>query len=75
MEQINIFNKSKLTVKNKFALTNKVTIYNGDCRNLIKDIPDQSLQLIITSPPYNIGKAYERALAIDEYFDFQKELL
>ena len=28
----------------------------GDCLELMKDIPDGSVDLIITSPPYNIGK-------------------
>lgn len=28
----------------------------GDCLELFKNIPDKSIDLIITSPPYNIGK-------------------
>lgn len=30
----------------------------GDCRKLLKDIPDGSIKLVVTSPPYNIGKPY-----------------
>ena len=30
----------------------------GDCRELFKTIPDNSIRLIVTSPPYNIGKPY-----------------
>ena len=30
----------------------------GDCRTLLKQIPDASVSLVITSPPYNIGKPY-----------------
>ena len=30
----------------------------GDSRNLLKTIPDASVKLVITSPPYNIGKPY-----------------
>ena len=30
----------------------------GDCRELFKAIPDNSIRLIVTSPPYNIGKPY-----------------
>lgn len=30
----------------------------GDCRELIKQIPNESVNLVITSPPYNIGKPY-----------------
>lgn len=30
----------------------------GDCLDLIKDIPDKSVRLVVTSPPYNIKKEY-----------------
>jgi len=30
----------------------------GDCRELIKEIPDKSVRMVVTSPPYNIGKKY-----------------
>lgn len=38
---------------------NKVTIRHGDCKNLLKRMPDESVDLIITSPPYCMKKAYE----------------
>lgn len=38
---------------------NKVTLYNGNCIDLLRNIPDQSVNLTITSPPYCMGKAYE----------------
>ena len=30
----------------------------GDCRELLKTVPDGSVRLVVTSPPYNIGKPY-----------------
>ena len=30
-------------------------IYNGDCLELIKEIPDGSIDLICTDPPYCVG--------------------
>lgn len=30
----------------------------GDCRNLIKNLKDNSVNLVVTSPPYNLGKKY-----------------
>lgn len=32
------------------------TIHLGDCLELMKDIPDKSINLIVIDPPYNIGK-------------------
>lgn len=38
-----------------------------DALEFCKTLPDQSVNLIITSPPYNIGKAYETRGTIEEY--------
>jgi site-specific DNA-methyltransferase (adenine-specific) len=32
-----------------------ITIYHGDCRDVIADIPDQSVELLLTDPPYASG--------------------
>lgn len=36
-----------------------MTLYNGDCLSLLREIPDETIDLIITSPPYCMKKAYE----------------
>lgn len=36
----------------------KIEIKQGDCLELMKDIPDGSVDLIITSPPYNLGNTH-----------------
>ena len=44
--------------------------YRYECRNALdfcKSLPSESVKLIITSPPYNIGKSYETKTSIDEY--------
>lgn len=35
-------------------------LLHGDCLELMKTIPDGSVDLIITSPPYFLGKEYEK---------------
>jgi adenine-specific DNA-methyltransferase len=64
-----------LKVTKKFSINNTATLYHGDCINLLNTIPNKSLQLVITSPPYNIGKNYERRISLDEYFAFQKRVI
>ena len=32
----------------------------GDCRELLKEVPSETIKLAVTSPPYNIGKPYGR---------------
>lgn len=46
-----------------------------DCLKLLKEIPDESIDLIVSSPPYNIGKEYERKRALDIYLEEQNEVL
>jgi len=52
-----------------------VCLYHGDCRDLLKFIPDESVQLIVTSPPYNLGKEYEYRLKLEDYLKQQKEII
>ncbi|MEP6514932.1 DNA-methyltransferase [Microcoleus vaginatus] len=45
-------------------------IYNMDCLEALKLLPDQFVDLTVTSPPYNIGKEYEKSLVLDEYLNW-----
>jgi len=48
-------------------------IYQGDCLQLMAQLPSSSLPLTVTSPPYNIGKEYEAIKRIDSYIDWCAE--
>lgn len=37
---------------------NNIFVQFGDCRKLIKNIPSETIDMVVTSPPYNIGKKY-----------------
>lgn len=50
-------------------------LHTGDCANVLPEIDDGSIDLIVTSPPYNIGKAYEKRAALDAYVDFQTGII
>lgn len=45
-------------------------IYSGDCMDLMSRITEPTVDLTVTSPPYNIGKEYEKILSLDEYLDW-----
>tara|TARA_R110002020_G_scaffold214949_3_gene422113 strand:- start:1193 stop:1855 length:663 start_codon:yes stop_codon:yes gene_type:complete len=32
-------------------------LYNGDCLEVMKELPDNSVDYVLTSPPYNIGRS------------------
>jgi adenine-specific DNA-methyltransferase len=48
-----------MKINKRFCEDNQVTLYNGDCLKLLKSIPNEVVDMAITSPPYCIGKAYE----------------
>lgn len=42
-----------------------------DNLTFLRSLEDESMQLIVTSPPYNIGKRYERRTSLDHYLSEQ----
>ena len=46
-----------------------------DCLTGLRLVESEGINLIVTSPPYNIGKAYEKRAPIQIYLDWQKELI
>jgi adenine-specific DNA-methyltransferase len=53
-------------------LRNRAIVYQGDCLDLLQAVPDDTVSLVITSPPYNIGKPYEKQLEIETYVEQQQ---
>jgi adenine-specific DNA-methyltransferase len=70
-----ISKSANITIATEFHVNNEITLYHGDCLEFLKTIPDETIQLIVTSPPYNIGKEYENVLDIDEYKAQQKAVI
>ncbi len=56
----------------QFAQNVKATIECEHNLNFMRRLPDESMNLIVTSPPYNIGKVYEKRISKDQYFENQK---
>lgn len=50
-------------------------IEHGDCLPWLRSLPEESVDLIVSSPPYNIGKDYESRRALQVYLDEQQEVL
>lgn len=59
----------KADTSSKFHPTLSSVIMEGDSAESLRTLPDESIKLIITSPPYNIGKAYEEATHLDVYLE------
>ena len=48
-------------------------IYNHSSADMY-ELPDNSVHLSVTSPPYNVGKDYDEDLTEDEYYDLLKSV-
>ena len=80
MRNMNISNKKIRVVKNCRGIKGtKLTdnaIFAMDVMKLLDALPEEPIfDLVITSPPYDIGKEYESRVPLEEYLEFQKEVL
>ena len=53
-------------------------IINGDCIEVMKNLPEGSVDLVVTSPPYNCGIKYDMHidnLPMDQYWSWTREWL
>lgn len=57
------------------TVKNECLIIKNDCLVTLKEIPDKSTRLVVTSPPYNIGKEYEKKMEIEEYVAWQSKII
>ena len=53
---------------------NNILLYKGDTLKILKKLKNSKLfDATITSPPYNIGKEYEKNLTTDAYLEWSEE--
>ena len=50
-------------------------LFVGDCRELIRNMPDKCVDVTITSPPYCMGKEYEKSLSVEDFIAAHKIIL
>lgn len=77
MQSLSLFStvESARGIATEYSESAAATLYFGDRLDLLRQIPDRTARLIVTSPPYNIGKEYERRTGLDTYLRGQEETL
>lgn len=53
----------------------KHEVITGDALYVLKNVEDEKFDLVITSPPYNVGKEYEVKKSIEKYLKEQEEII
>ena len=72
-KEINKTNKyEKFEINNEFPTDILNTIIERSSENM-EEIPNNSVHLMITSPPYNVSKEYDNDLSLTEYLEFLRK--
>ncbi len=64
-----------IAIARQFDERSQVSLFLGDRLGLLRSIPKASTRLVVTSPPYNIGKRYEKRLQFEDYLKQQEKTL
>ena len=73
MQNFNIFTHPEIS--NIYSKDQNIVVHEGDTYEFLRTLPDQLVTLIITSPPYNIGKVYEKRVNIRKYLKNQERVI
>jgi adenine-specific DNA-methyltransferase len=67
----------KIDIVEHYTPSADATLFYGDCLDLLKEVEQagSKAELIITSPPYNVGKEYETAISLEEYVERQQKTI
>lgn len=67
--------QNNICVADAFSPDANIVISLGHCLDELKKLPQGFAKLIITSPPYNLGKRYEEATSLEVYLDTFKPII
>jgi len=62
-------------IHSKFHQDSHIILRESETLAELKELPTNSFKLIISSPPYNIGKEYEKQTALEYYLNWQQEII
>lgn len=64
------------SINHTFDVKNKATIVQADVSSFFSTLKEKPLfDLVLTSPPYNIGKEYEKRVPLDKYIAWQEQII
>jgi adenine-specific DNA-methyltransferase len=75
IEQMSLEPAAAPTVLSQFAPEHRLVVLQADVMEACAQLPGELFSLIITSPPYNLGKSYERQVKLQAYLDWQEAVI
>lgn len=67
--------QSPISISSSFNADAQLVVHTGNCLDLLACIPSDSIGLVVTSPPYNLGKEYEKRLNLKAYVEQQASVI
>ncbi len=64
-----------LNITSDYSADASAVLHHGDSLAFVRTLPSNSVKLVITSPPYNIGKAYEKPTELTAYLEAQSQII
>ncbi|MES0335114.1 MAG: site-specific DNA-methyltransferase [Candidatus Magnetobacterium sp. LHC-1] len=62
-------------IYDSFQIDARLVVARDDAFNACQKLPNNTFSLIVSSPPYNIGKNYEKELPLQEYIQWQETII
>lgn len=62
-------------IASQFHNNEHIVVTEGDTLSELKKLPENSFKLVVSSPPYNIGKEYEKPVELQHYLDRQTDVI
>jgi len=72
IEEKSISNLKAHKIYAEFDNERKIVLHHGESLEFLKGLPNNTVSLIVTSPPYNLGKIYEEKATLDSYLKTQE---
>jgi len=74
---LHISSMKKIVLANQFTgnADADIILAQTDVLDFLKTVPDNLATLVVTSPPYNIGKPYEQRVELEQYLNWQEKVL
>ena len=73
--QLSLLQNINITIDSVYKQDNNIVLHEGDTFDFLKTLPDGIIKLVITSPPYNVGKQYEVKTSIEKYLETQEKII
>ena len=65
---------SSIRITDSFDADADAVVLCDDVLSACGKLRDETFQLIVSSPPYNIGKSYEKQVGLEQYLDWQAQV-